>query len=313
MVVERIIPPEILARLGKDLILSGGTIRIAPGFEGAGSIVRHLQFPETSQATNQILEQLKSTLVNNQGALNSMSDTMQGIQSLQQVTLAMQGMNLAISAAGFAIVLKKLNDLSQQLRQIDAKIDQLQFTADEIKHYQELIQTTRYHANLESLYSGVQRHDRHMISGATLNLREIQYLFQHVCDSLLQDLYSIYQNSSAFQTHFKAAFGSAMYIANAHAQLGEYAEAERVIDELSLWQKQIETRLLTPINSSKPIWLSRLSVTETQQAREATSLQQAIPENLLYTKNTYQLCREANVNLLELKAQNPDQILVIAP
>lgn len=312
MTIERAIPPELFSRLGKDLFLSGGTIRVAPGHDGAGSIVRHLVFPESQQATDQLLEQIKTQVFNNQSAVNGVSTHLQGVQFLQQATVAMQGMNLAVSVAGFALVMRQLNKISQQLKQINANIDQLQLTADEIQAYQQLVQTSRYHANLESLQSGLLRVDKPMISGSMVNLREVQYLFQHVCNCQLDNLPSLYKDSVLFQHHFKLAFGSAVSIANAHAHLGEYPEAERVITNMSQWQAEVKTRLFSPIkNTIPPFWLGKLSENEKIQVKATTTLQKILPENLHYIKNTYQLCQMTNVNLMKLRMQEPEQLLVV--
>ncbi len=86
----------------------GGVVRLAKGQEGAGQIVGHLVIPNNAA---------------------EMADKLQGqlgaLQSLQAANLAMSGLNLAVSAAGFAIVCDKLNKISGVLSQHTQKLDTL--------------------------------------------------------------------------------------------------------------------------------------------------------------------------------------------
>lgn len=84
----------------------GGVVRLAKGQEGAGQIVGHLVIPNNAA---------------------EMADKLQGqlgaLQSLQVANLAMSGLNLAVSAAGFAIVCQKLNKISEVLSENSQKLD----------------------------------------------------------------------------------------------------------------------------------------------------------------------------------------------
>lgn len=86
----------------------GGVVRLTKGQEGAGQIVGHLVIPNNAA---KLADQL-------QGQLGT-------LQSLHTANLVMSGLNLAVSAAGFAIVCQKLNKISDVLSEQTQKLDAL--------------------------------------------------------------------------------------------------------------------------------------------------------------------------------------------
>ncbi|OBU36616.1 hypothetical protein [Photobacterium phosphoreum] len=86
----------------------GGVVRLNKGQEGAGQIVGHLLIPNNAA---ELADQL-------QGQLGT-------LQSLHTANLVMSGLNLAVSAAGFAIVCQKLNKISGVLSEQTQKLDTL--------------------------------------------------------------------------------------------------------------------------------------------------------------------------------------------
>lgn len=295
MIVERGVPPELLYRLNqKELFFSGGTIRVASGYKNAGSIVKHLRFPENKEQTSEILKGLSSTLKNH-------GSTLQSIQSLQNATLILQGMNLAISVAGFALVLGRLNKIDKEIKNIDSKLENLQLAVDEIKEYQETIQYSRYFANLESLHAGLRLKKEHMVDSSILKVRDSQYLFQNLCSKQLQDIKSLYKNSKLFHMHLQIVIGGVICISNAHAQQGEYTEADRVLSDFSEWYLEIGKAILSPIeNKVKPAWLAKLTQPELEEMKKTVDLTRSLPENIKYLND--------NINLLSLSGRSINAI-----
>lgn len=131
--------PEIIEGLAKGtLTLWGGVIRRAKGQEGAGQIVAHVIFPDNpkdmensvsqlQQAMNQHYSNLQSSIDNVQQqlqtGLSSIQSNMQVLQGLQVANLALSGLNLAVSVAGFAIVCQKLNTISKTLESHTDKLN----------------------------------------------------------------------------------------------------------------------------------------------------------------------------------------------
>lgn len=113
--------PDVLARLRSgEYTLHGGVLRHAAGSEKGGRIIGHLLFPGDSLQTQESLQKLQSTLTNGLGSLQDgmgqLQQSMSTLQSLQSANLVMSGLNLAVTTAGFVIVCRKLNKISEQIR-----------------------------------------------------------------------------------------------------------------------------------------------------------------------------------------------------
>lgn len=112
--------PEILAGLqsGK-FTLHGGVVRHAAGTGKGGQIVGHLIFPGDAGQVQQSLQQLQTAVGEGfnvlQGGMDQLQQSMNVLQGLQVANLALSGLNLAVSAAGFVIVCRKLDVISQQI------------------------------------------------------------------------------------------------------------------------------------------------------------------------------------------------------
>lgn len=120
--------PEILAGLKSGLYkIWGGVIRVTAGHDNAGSIVAHLKFPNDMSQTQQSIETLQAILTSQMDGLQNGIDTLQSsmgmLQNLQYANLAMSGLNLAISAVGFAVVCHKLNRIEGTLHQQNQQLD----------------------------------------------------------------------------------------------------------------------------------------------------------------------------------------------
>lgn len=122
--------PEILEGIRSGIYqIWGGVIRHVAGSPDGGRIVGHLKFPGDQQAAQQSIENLQGLL--NQGfgsaqtAMGGLQQSMNVLQGLQVANLALSGLNLAVSVAGFAIVCSKLNKLSAQVQAQSININQI--------------------------------------------------------------------------------------------------------------------------------------------------------------------------------------------
>jgi len=147
--------PEVLAKLKSgEYRLWGGVVRHAAGTEKGGQIVGHLLFPGDSWQAQESLQNLQSTLANGleslHGGMDHLQQSMNALQGLQVANLALSGLNLAVTAAGFVIVCKKLNKISDQIQaqsqniaktlQIVGEIHERNLLEDEA-HFRSLILT----------------------------------------------------------------------------------------------------------------------------------------------------------------------------
>ena len=111
--VAREIPADVIDGINRGTYeVHGGVIRMAPGTDEAGRIVRHL----IPSRQDPILPS---------GAFPNLPLAGNTRQLLQVATGAMllSGLNLAVSAVGFAVLYKKLTDLDQSLRAIKDSVE----------------------------------------------------------------------------------------------------------------------------------------------------------------------------------------------
>jgi hypothetical protein len=143
----------------------GGVVRVAKGNPGGGQIVGHLQFPgDAGQASEQIARL--------QQALSGVQDSLGVLQNLQYANLALSGLNLAVSVAGFAIVCKKLNGISEQLHQQSEKLDVLIEMARDAKVREELRDSARFNSVLWMVRQSAEQDDLQELKSQVINLRE---------------------------------------------------------------------------------------------------------------------------------------------
>lgn len=122
--------PEILEGIRSGAYkVWGGVIRHAAGSSDGGRIVGHLKFPGDQQAAQQSIENLQGLLSQGfesaQAAMGGLQQSMNMLQGLQVANLALSGLNLAVSVAGFAIVCNKLNKLSAQVQAQSINVNQI--------------------------------------------------------------------------------------------------------------------------------------------------------------------------------------------
>lgn len=161
LVVQRAIPKDTLLGLALGHYkLHGGVVRWASGSENAGQIVRHL-IPVTKKAfdtplfnpvTNTL--QAVNTYQLNQisGQVKSLAGLNQQIFQMSQGMMALSGLNLAVSAVGFLVVINKLNKL-------EAKLNQIQKDVKEIRSMLEIEERSRLAAVLKDLLTIIQVED----------------------------------------------------------------------------------------------------------------------------------------------------------
>jgi len=94
------------------------------------------------------------------------------LQSLQYANLALSGLNLAVSVAGFAIVCKKLNGISEQLKRQSEKLDVLIVMASAAKAREELRDIARFSAVLWTVRQSAEQGDLQGLKSQGNNMRE---------------------------------------------------------------------------------------------------------------------------------------------
>ncbi len=161
--------PEILEGISSGLYtVWGGVVRFSKGNPRGGEIVGHLQFPDNA---DQASEQIGRVLETLSGA-GGIQESIGALQSLQYANLALSGLNLAVSVAGFAIVCKKLNGISEQLNQQSEKLDLLLEMARDAKAREALRDDARFRAALKTVRQFAELGDIQGLKSQVGNLHE---------------------------------------------------------------------------------------------------------------------------------------------
>lgn len=113
--------PDVLAKIRSGAYtLHGGVVRHAARTGEGGRIVGHLKFPADALQAQESIQRLQSVVQEGlgslQGGVSQLQQSMNVLQGLQVANLALSGLNLAVSAAGFVIVCKKLDKVSAQIQ-----------------------------------------------------------------------------------------------------------------------------------------------------------------------------------------------------
>ncbi len=201
--VTRVVPPEWL---GPAYSIFGGVVRHARGTPGAGEIVGHLQF-----GTTEALEALGKPL-----------------QSLACATVAVSALNLAVTAAGFAYVCKRLNDIERQLSAISGKIDGLLEATDRLAWTQELERRAKWAAQVDNLLIALRTRDVGGASRAAAMLNESEKFYMALGDHLVSDSRRAYCETAVVQPVLQMATAAALARSRAFALLGHPEEAIRM-------------------------------------------------------------------------------------
>ena len=108
--VASTIPPDVIDGLARGIhVLHGGVVENAPGTDGAGQSVLHLL--PAGRALPDIVP--ADSIRDVAGAL-----TTRNLLQATTCTMALSGMNLAVSAVGFAVLYGKLTELDKRLAAI---------------------------------------------------------------------------------------------------------------------------------------------------------------------------------------------------
>lgn len=284
--VVREIPEWVTEGLSnKTLTEHGGVIRNLKG-----QIVAHLQFGD-AEAMEKVGQ-----------ALSQMSGQLNVLQGLQTATLALQGLNLVVSVAGFAIVCKKLNRISDQLVSMDARIQEVLQHQMQMEWKQELERRSRFRANLESLASGLNTNDA-VVTGDALNrLRESAVFYEMLATHVASDVRAAYLDAVLVNEILRNVAAIRLSIAHAQALRGHLEEASSVLRNLRGWHaKQLEVLEKPLLEKPTPVWLGFPDYQKKKkQWQELVLTQRRIPEGIEYVENQIDLCKRKAISFQDL-------------
>ncbi len=172
--VTRLVPPDVWGGLiiGKYKMY-GGVIRWAAGTERAGQIVRHL-VPVASQVlgggffdpistgfdllNTYQLHKLSKQVAGVSGQINALTAATRQILQVATSTMALSGLNLAVTAVGFTVLNDKLKTLEGRLSELQSQVKALRGLL-ELEERSRLSAALRDLLNVSGIKNPSHRHD----------------------------------------------------------------------------------------------------------------------------------------------------------
>jgi len=236
LIVTRAIPPEFIPGLmTRQFKLFGGVIRWAPGTQNAGQIIRHLLPVATQTAGAPILAPISSItgVVNIYQLLGQVNEltaaTQQGLQ-IASGTMVFSGLNLAVTAVGFAVLYEKLKSLDGKLKGIQQEVRAIR-SLMELEERAKLGDALRDLSNVVSIKKPEQLHDTLFNSENVLGPINLKY------KELLEGA-DILETAMAYEEYFCL---TSLAHARCWAELGNLDMAYRDLEDASeFWKKQAQ-------------------------------------------------------------------------
>lgn len=192
--------PKIVEGLKSGLYeIFGGVVRIAKGNPKGGQIVTHLKFPNDMSKVKESIDNMLGTISlkidNLQVTTSVLQESMSTLQKLQYANIAMSGLNLVVSAIGFAVISKKLSSIEEKLNIQSQHINQIINKLDAIEQKDRFRDTARFIAHIESVQQFIEMKEIVQLKNLLPSIKE-QY---HYTRQLLLGIAdSVYEENNVF-------------------------------------------------------------------------------------------------------------------
>ncbi len=236
LTVSRAIPPEVVIGLMTGQYkLFGGVVRGATGTPYAGQIIRHL-LPITRQTIDApLLAQISSVMgaVNTyqlSGQVNALTSATQQVLQIATSTMVLSGLNLAVTAVGFAV-------LNEKLKSLEGKLNEMQQEVRAIRALMELDERAKLGAALRDLMNAVNVKNSGHRDDMLLNAKNVLAPISIKYKELLAGA-DIFETAMAYEEYFCL---TSLAHARCLAELGMLDMANRDLEEASeFWNKQAQ-------------------------------------------------------------------------
>jgi hypothetical protein len=275
--VVRLIPVEFLDKINTgEYTVWGGVIRQAK----TGRTVAHLRIADPDVIPFKLDPSL---------------------QPLLHASVALNALNLAVSVAGFAMVLSKLEAINRKLDRISDKLTQILTGQMQAAWERELERRARFTATCKTLEIGLRTHNDQLINHTIAVLMESAEFYRDASKHLLEDISGIYHEPIPFRRCVEMALAASLVLGHTVALQGHPPEAVRLLRDLQGWQESRLRALEQPLHKpQKHLWLGRLDSNMREECRRLVRWQRQIPEGLAYAENQYQLCVDYGITPDEL-------------
>jgi hypothetical protein len=295
--------PEVLEGIRNGVYrVYGGVIRVAKGHDGAGRIIGHLQFPDGEQQTRESIEKLQQVL----------GDQLGSIEMLQTANLALSGLNLAVSAAGFVVVCNKLNGISSQLDSQAETLNELKAYAVEASAIDQLRDTARFRSTVKVIRQFDEMEDLDGLKSQIPGLHEQYEVTRLMLERLASGATSQgFLDSLPLQKQLQERL---MYLAcmqsYVHQKIGARKFAVEALRELQDDWFSIHSAIVDSIETNKN-WVGQLSQQSGAQIVAMLDYRKQAAPGIEYQASLLEFTMERPASFGSLESAN-DEILFLA-
>ena len=301
--------PEIMDGLAKGVfILGSGTIRRAKGTDGAGQIVSHLLFPTAGNNSDSALEPLMKQL---QGSSPSLQLGMQSLQALQVANLALAGLNLAVSAAGFVVVCKKLNQLAARVESLHHKVDELIQRDNWRQKLDEIAVIAHLKAAIQSIESAVSSNSA-IPEFAIFELSKLyQFTLQLILLLLKEKPYeTLGLNAGMLEELLQRLQWIAFAKSYAYANAGQFENARQPLTELQSDWALIHDNMRPLFAPPRAAWISSITSGQQQDVLTLVNRRRLVAPGIEYQESLLDFCQTNQIQIRSLPTNSESAFFI---
>ncbi|MBL4771889.1 MAG: hypothetical protein JKY61_12300 [Planctomycetes bacterium] len=292
--VLRQIPEHVLTGLFSippQFTEHGGVIRRAAGGGGGGQIVAHL-------------------LTGNTEAIQGI----RGLQGLTQASLALQGVNLAVTAAGFIYIAKKIDRLQQDVLSLGTSLSELHSKIDTLASETDYRLFGKMLGNAEAIAEAIAGDRSVMLDSSLANAKEClgegkAIIHRWTGDaSSVKQLYASEADIARFPQFVQVVAIAESAVVQGYAHLGASDLALTRSESLVDWHTDLRSRIKAPVQQGE-FWVGQPQYHQ-QPITELLQEQKVWSEGLEFQRNTLRLCRDHEIDYKELASLTAEEELL---
>lgn len=285
----------------------GGVVRKAKGQDGAGQIFAHLKYPDGAEKAS---EQLSKMMASE----NAISAGMQSLQALQAANLVLSGLNLAVSVAGFYIVCKKLDGISQKIDCQSEKLDQLIALTLLDRQKEGFRDMARFRSLIQTAQQFTESNDIEHLKPLIMEFRE-QYEFTRLilaksaCDFTLAQSYK--SSIAELRLLQERLLHLGLFLAFVQQKIGAFKYAEEALNNLRKDWLNINNTIISVVKNDAS-YIENLTKSESEEILAMLDYRKTVDPALEYQASLIHFMANKPELQLELDVSNEEALILAA-
>jgi hypothetical protein len=226
--------------------------------------------------------------------------------SLTAATTALAGANLLVSVAGFVVVQKQLDRLSDQLDGMQRDIRDLLVGQADMQSRLDALDRAKMLSGIRGVERALEYNDHSALLESMRVLDECRLYFESISIGLLHDAKKAYSKPDAVEWTVKSAVLSGVALAHAHALSGKTQRALDGLSEQKVWLSTINEEFRRPFSEEKYApWIRSLQAEAVHGCERMIAWLADVIVGVVCLRNQYQLCADSGKKPQELLSELP--------